>query len=330
MKKAFIKSERLNRIQLILVNSPLGVTRTDLAKKLGVSRATITRDIADLSINCAIKEDEVSHKLTLDSLSFLSNMNLTAEEIEALHLATRLLGCKVRFNYPAASSALRKFGEALKDYALPVAREISNTAELFESHSSFNNNEYSEIIKTITSGIVQGRSVSFDHYSRKDKKWKSHLFSCYCIEPYAEGNSLYLIGFDEDAGELREIKFELIKNVCLTDKTYSISDDFSANEFFKHCWGIWTSVSSPVCVELIFSADVKERVLQTEWHNSESTEPLPDGRLRWFANIAEPREMLPWIRGWGSSVEVIKPEWLRSGIVAEVKKMNRLYADDLC
>jgi CRISPR-associated endonuclease/helicase Cas3 len=66
-------------------------------------------------------------------------------------------------------------------------------------------------------------------------------------------------------------------------------------------------------------------VQESRWHRSERTEPQPDGSLVWRAQIAEPKEMLPWIRGWGADVEVLAPPWLRKTLEAEVQKMAKVY-----
>jgi CRISPR-associated endonuclease/helicase Cas3 len=41
--------------------------------------------------------------------------------------------------------------------------------------------------------------------------------------------------------------------------------------------------------------------------------------------VAEPQEMLPWIRGWGADVEVLEPEELRETLMGEAKVMAELY-----
>lgn len=314
MKHAFSRAERLNRIQLLLSTVSPGITRSDLARRLGVSRATISRDIADLSVECPIIEDERSGRLTLSRLSLLSNLYLTVEEIQALHLACRLLGRKVRFNYPSASSSLRKLGNALNNYAEPMASAIIATAEIFESHQLKNRSHYAETVKIITEGIMKGLSVRFERFSRREGCWKICVFGSYCIEPYAEGNSLYLVGIEKPSSETRTIKFELIRNIELTDIPYLIPKSFRADDYFEKSWGIWTTEGETQQVVIDFSEKVRDRVLQTEWHKSEATEFLSDGGLRWSAMIAEPLEMMPWIRGWGSDAVVLRPLWLREKI----------------
>jgi CRISPR-associated endonuclease/helicase Cas3 len=50
-----------------------------------------------------------------------------------------------------------------------------------------------------------------------------------------------------------------------------------------------------------------------------------DGCLSLRVQIADPREMLPWIRSWGPQVEVIAPEWLRERVADELKNAAEIY-----
>jgi CRISPR-associated endonuclease/helicase Cas3 len=40
-------------------------------------------------------------------------------------------------------------------------------------------------------------------------------------------------------------------------------------------------------------------------------------------------EMLPWIRGWGADVEVVGPEELREKMLAESRRMAKVYGWDI-
>ena len=55
---------------------------------------------------------------------------------------------------------------------------------------------------------------------------------------------------------------------------------------------------------------------------------LEDGSLLWRALIAEPQEMMPWIRGWGADVEVIEPEEIRTSLHIEANRLATLYGVD--
>jgi len=67
------------------------------------------------------------------------------------------------------------------------------------------------------------------------------------------------------------------------------------------------------------------RVKETRWHRSEQLEEQLDGSVIWRARVAEPQEMVPWIRGWGADVEVLAPPELREMMTGEARRLARVY-----
>jgi CRISPR-associated endonuclease/helicase Cas3 len=78
-------------------------------------------------------------------------------------------------------------------------------------------------------------------------------------------------------------------------------------------------------VRLRFSPAVAPRVRETTWHPSQKIHDLPDGGAEWEAQIAEWREMEPWVRGWGAEVEVLAPDELRRSVIAAVRAAAERY-----
>jgi len=136
-------------------------------------------------------------------------------------------------------------------------------------------------------------------------------FAPYFIEPYAVGQTTHVIGWREPPGAVRTFKVERIQRIELTARSYAIPGDFDPRELLAEAWGIWYTEAEPVEVVLRFHPRVAGRVRETRWHRSEQIEEQPDGSLVWRARVAEPQEMLPWVRGWGADVEVVEPEELR-------------------
>ncbi len=56
-----------------------------------------------------------------------------------------------------------------------------------------------------------------------------------------------------------------------------------------------------------FSAEVARRAQETRWYRSEQIDLQSNGTLIWQARIAEPKEMVPWIRSWSADCEVLAP-----------------------
>jgi len=52
---------------------------------------------------------------------------------------------------------------------------------------------------------------------------------------------------------------------------------------------------------------------------------LQDGYILWKAKVAEPQEMIPWIRAWGADCEVVEPKELRETLMGEAKALAEKY-----
>ena len=155
------------------------------------------------------------------------------------------------------------------------------------------------------------QAVKIIYYSRRMKQLDNLIIYPYQVEPYSDGNSLHVIGYSPKKEKILSFKFENITEITLTDEKYTIPEDFDVDIFFREAWGIWIKDNEAEAVELLFSEKVKKRVCATVWHRCEEREEREDGFLIWRCRISAPEEMIPWIRGWGSDVEVLKPEWLR-------------------
>jgi CRISPR-associated endonuclease/helicase Cas3 len=81
----------------------------------------------------------------------------------------------------------------------------------------------------------------------------------------------------------------------------------------------------PITVKLRFSFAVTRRVKESIWHPLEKVEDTGDGGCIWNVEIAEWREMLPWVRGWGADVEVLGPEGLRKEVIHHVPDLASQY-----
>jgi len=124
---------------------------------------------------------------------------------------------------------------------------------------------------------------------------------------------------------MRTFKIERIERVELLRERYTIPEDFDPRKLLADTWGIWYTNAEPVEVVLRFSPGVARRVRETRWHRSQQIEEGPDVGLIWRAFVAEPQEMLPWIRGWGADVEVLKPKTLRAMLIKEAHRIGKIY-----
>ena len=315
------KSWRLLEIIHLLGQHPEGLTQAEIARRLGVNRSTISRNLRDMQ--APIYEDK--GRLFIDRNANLYHLSLSLHEALALHLATRLLAANMDRQNPHAASALRKLSQAMQYLSPQLSRHIAGSAEVIDELASHDDTEYVRVLEMLTASWATGRKVRVFHRKNPSGPRTGYLFSPYYIEPGAWGRSTYVIGLREPPGEIRTFKVERIEAVERTEETYSIPEEFDPFRLLSDAWGIWYTEEAPARVVLRFSPRVASRVRETHWHRSQEIETCADGSLLWKARIAAVQEMLPWIRGWGADVEVVEPTSLRETLRWELANAARNY-----
>ncbi|MCL4298321.1 MAG: CRISPR-associated helicase Cas3' [Anaerolineae bacterium] len=323
MESAENKSERLLQLEQILLAEPLGLTRAEIARRLNVHRATAGRYIDELSRRIPIWEE--GNLLGINRDDYLTNIRLTIHESMAIHVATRLMATRMDKHNPHAAAALRKLGQALHKFAPQISRHLLASASVMDDAAQRHDPAYLGILETLTRAWSDGRLVHLWHKHESSGVVSEYDFAPYFIEPYAVGQTTHVIGLRRPPGKVRTLKVERIQRAELLAEAYTIPADFNPQAILADAWGIWYTEAEPVEVVLRFHPRVAGRVKESRWHRSETIAEQADGYLLWRARIAEPQEMLPWIRGWGADVEVVEPMGLRKAILTEVNRLNRVY-----
>jgi len=321
MKPAETKSNRLRQIEALLYEHPNGLTQAEIARRLGVNRSTIHRNLQDL--DAPIYEDH--GRLYIDRDAYLFDVRFTLHEALSVHLAARLLAANLDRQNPHAAAALRKLGMALGRRAPHVARHLARSADQIDEEAQWQDPNYLHILETLTNAWAFSRKVTIWYHKDETEPIREFTFAPYYIEPSAVGRSAYVFGLREPPGELRTFKIERIHRAEALSQPYTVPEDFDPGRLLANAWGIWYTDDEPVEVILKFGRRVAQRVGETRWHRTEQVTELEDGSLLWRALIAEPQEMMPWIRGWGAEVEVMAPAHIRQELADEAREMVKVY-----
>jgi CRISPR-associated endonuclease/helicase Cas3 len=268
-ERSLSKAERLLQLEQILLAFPEGLRKAEIARKLGVHRATVGRYIEELNRRLPIWEDGNLFGINRDD--YLTHIRLTIHESMALHLAARLMATRTDKHNPHAASALRKLGHALAKFAPLVSRHLLTSAGVMDDAARRHDPVYLEVLETLTRAWSQGRKVHLWHQHQGGRVYEYDL-APYFIEPYAVGQTAHVIGWREPPGALRTFKLERIRRVERTGEPYTIPADFDPRDLLADAWGIWYTEAEPVEVVLRFHPRVAGRVRETRWHHSEQVE----------------------------------------------------------
>ncbi|HEQ70904.1 MAG TPA: WYL domain-containing protein, partial [Spirochaetia bacterium] len=239
----------------------------------------------------------------------------------------RLFSSRTDKPSPHACSAVRKLGNCLKPYSERLSGFLLTTASGIERRVSSQDNQYVSVLEKLTRAWSDGVWVKLDYFSKKSGEIHCYHFAPWFIQPYPAGFTVYVIGFCREKNHRITLKVERIRDVELLKEQYDIPDSFNPEELFQDAWGIWYGDGDPVDVILKFSSGVADRVTETIWHKSQEIVRAATGEVTFRASVAEPLEMVPWIRGWGSDCEVIAPRNLRDFMREEIRKLEGLYSD---
>jgi predicted DNA-binding transcriptional regulator YafY len=139
------------------------------------------------------------------------------------------------------------------------------------------------------------------------------------------GQTTHVLGVHGPKHKRITFKLERIERIEATHESYTLPAGYDPGEQLGDAWGIWYTDTPPVEVMLKFHPRVARRVKETRWHRNETVTEEPDGYLIWEAKVAEPQEMLPWIRGWGADVEVLAPTDVRESLMGEARRLAGMY-----
>jgi CRISPR-associated endonuclease/helicase Cas3 len=324
MSRADNKADRLLQIEALLLVHPEGLTQAEIARRVDVNRSTVNRYFRDMPNQFPYYESE-DGRLFIDRQSYLVNIRLGLHEAMAVHLASRLLATRMDRQNPHAASALRKLGLALERLAPRISHHVQQSADVMDEAAQRHDPVYLQALERLTLAWAEQRKVQVWHRKGQADDLQIHVFSPYFIEPYAVGQTTHVIGYSDTRQAIRTFKVERIERVEALRETYDIAEDFDPRDLLADAWGIWYTDTAPVEVVLKFHPRVVQRVKETRWHRSQRLEDQDDGSILWSARVAEPREMLNWIRGWGADVEVIAPKTLREMVSGEISKMAAIY-----
>ena len=337
MDRLKTRTARLRQLEEFLLLKPGGVRASDLARQLEVNRRTIYRDL-DFLAEQGVPLWQDNGIFGINRTRYQTTVRLTYHESVALVLAGLLLARTFDERNPHVIAALRRLAVTLPE---PFTAQLERAA--LRTQSNHTNPRHTAVLEAIAEGWGTGRKVHITYCPPNGEPPRERVIAPYTLEPTDAG--IYVIGHDDASGEIRTFKLERLQTARVLPQPYAIPTAFDPETYLAHSWRIMTG-DEPVEVLLRFTADAAPYIRERTWHPSQVIESYPgpggvdgvgiqppspphlnspDGGLTLRLCIAEPREMLPWIRSWGAQVEVIAPEWLRERVGEELGRAAALY-----
>lgn len=316
MERLKTRTARLRQLEEMLLLKPGGMRVSDLSRHFQVNRRTMYRDLSFLAEQGVPLWQE--HGIfRINRARYQMTVRLTYHESVALVLAGLLLARTFDERNPHVISALRSLAVTLPE---PFRAHLERAAIRTQSQQA--NHRHTAVLEAIAEGWGTGHKVYLTYCSPKDDAVHERTIAPYMLEPTAAG--VYVIGHDETSRDIRTFKLERVQTARVLPDTYIIPAEFDPVAYLQSSWQIMTG-DQPTEVILRFNAEAAPYVRERTWHTSQEIASDSGEGLILKLFIADPREMLPWIRSWGAQVEVITPDWLREKVAEDLKHAAELY-----
>lgn len=321
------KRDRLARfyrvVQVLEAHGEHGVAIEEIARRVGVSRRTVYRDLHALEDEIGVPVwNDGAGRWGVEGGGFLPPLKLTLPEAMAVVLSARLMARYADTYDPDLAAAFQKLREVLPSaLGAHVERTLQGMAERPRDE------RFDQHVHQLTRAWADRRLVDLTYaparYEGREAAPRRARVRPYLIEPSLVTHALYLIGFDESREAVRTFKIERIVELTVTAETFALPEE-GIEDRLPLAWDIIAD-QPPTEIVLRFRPSVAARVQEATWHPSQRVEDQADGSIVWRAVVSGTIEIKLWILSWGDDVEVLEPSELRDDVAATAARTAALY-----
>jgi proteasome accessory factor B len=302
---------------------PFGVL--EIAKALGVSKATIQRDLETLEqdfgvIELAVGKQKKTYRID-HSIKLLESIQFSVAELLAIHAGLASMGLEgtiLREDLEGVRDKLRGFLGPRHNGGLQAI------AEVFAPHrrGAIDYEPQREAIDALTDAISR-RLVCTATY---EAKWKGTTRT-HRVRPLRlvwHQSSLYLLACLGEHDRITTLAVHRMRDVETTKEKFKVPAGLKVEDYIERAYGIFVS-DDEQDVEIVFDKAIAWRIKERKQHPAEVLEDLPDGRLRYRIRSSAMWEIIPWVMGFGPLAELVAPAAWREQLKANVEGMVAKY-----
>ncbi|MFA6706556.1 MAG: WYL domain-containing protein [Sphaerochaetaceae bacterium] len=321
-----MKGERVAQLDLLLHSHPEGLRRSEIARRLGVHRSTISRYVDELKNYIDIYED--NNLIKIRPKEGDESIELSVYESLAFNLSAEILATNTEFQNPHLASGLRKIAMNMRSYAPKIADNIVSLAESIEREVNKKRDvtgQFNMIFEVLIDSWVSGKIVRIQHV--RDNETIETEFAPYFIgfrEEENGRNPISVTGRLRHTTVITTIDIATITNAVILDETYTIPDNLKP---FQKPENTASGYESLDMIPLVMK--IKERSALNSFRQILHSDPIfthrENGALYCSMKAENSIELMLRIIQCGDAVEIIEPPMYRKRLYNWLKKILILY-----
>ncbi len=310
-----------------------GIPLRQLAEEFDVTERTVQRDfeiLQESGFPIEHEEDDYGKRFWRMPHDFFRTGTLVLGLTEAvsLHLAHRLFTPLAGTHFEEGmQSILDKVRSLIPRNALEYFADLDEI--LYVRRTGVTDySAHTDTIRELTDATRAERTLEVSYRALWSRKAYTTRFDPYGLVLY--DGDLFLIGRSHRADDIRLFKVSRIDAALVTEEGFKRPDDFCLEGQFRSSFGIVQSAGEPVDIEVKLTGAAAGLVEERVWHESQKLAWLdaeatlfdeapdePEALIATF-RLANLVEFKRWIKGFGDQAEVLRPDWLRSEMRAEL------------
>lgn len=309
----------------LLADAAEPYTVRQLAEQLGVSKATIERDLATLERDFAVVEESVGKQKKAyridQKIRALETLTFGTTELLALYAAqtaaATLAGTPLYDDLRSVLLKIRGFLSPRHNGGLDALSRV------FAPHvrGYVDYEPQRELVDQLVDAIARRRACVLTYHAAWKGTTREH--SARPLRLVWHQSALYLLACLGSHARITTLAVHRIRKLDVsTDEFAPPRVDVDAH--IAKAFGIFVS-DAEEDVEIVFDAEIAWKVEERTFHPAERKARLPDGALRYQVRSSAQWEIVPWVQSFGPLAEVIAPASWREALRTNVEAMLHRY-----
>jgi predicted DNA-binding transcriptional regulator YafY len=322
--------ERIYRIDQLLAGRN-AVPRAELMEKLGVSLATLKRDLAymkdRLHAPIVFDRDLGGYRFEHTGARIgpqyeLPGLWFSAEEIHALltmqHLLANLdsgglLGPHIQPLLARLSGLLGSADNPAEEMKKRIRIETVGARRFHLSH-----------FQAVGSAMLRRKRLLIRYHARGSNEEAEREISPQRLIYYRD--NWYLDAWCHLRDDLRAFSLDAVQAAAIVEKKAKEVSEKRLDQVLGSGYGIFSG-DEVTWATLLFTPERARWVAAEKWHPKQKGRVLEDGRYELQVPYADDRELLMDILKFGADCEVVAPLSLKQRVATELMNMQTIYAD---
>ncbi|MEZ4364965.1 MAG: transcriptional regulator [Kofleriaceae bacterium] len=310
----------------LLSDAAAGRSVKDLAEQLGVSKATIQRDLATLERDFAVVEQPQGKQKRLyrldHSVRALEAITFGAAELLAIHAALSslhgLVGTPIHDDLRTVVTKLRGFLSARHNGGLDAL------AQVFAPHARgyVDYGAQAGVIDQLVDAIARRRTCTLSYFAAWRGTTRRH--TARPLRLVWHRSALYLLACLGDHERITTLAVQRIRDLDVGKGEFTpprVDVDAHTHKAF----GIFVA-DREEDVEIHFAADVAWQLLERTFHPDEQKALRDDGVLVYKLRSSAQWEIVPWVQSYGAAARLVSPPAWRDLLARSLTAAAAQYA----